>query len=297
MSWRELWTVLIGLDPPLQYFPPAVASIILFIIIFSFCFCMYRLSESFPPTIKMLTQDFFKTLAFCTYPFGLMILRKYHGDIGYALCSIPLNTATVLILSSGEGSPVGNWLLFVKGSQSLQQCTIRIITQIGAGITAFRIGKTLMKLDLHPSFEENLSQTECIAALNVAVTTGFIIELFGTTWDVWFHSQNFSDNLVLDKLLKFCNSSFTFCLGGYPTGMFRDPAKAIGLTFGCKGISPSQHILVYFLAPLIGSYLAYRFMLHSTATKGNTFKPGKNFIDKKGDKKKKYGADSIKKTE
>lgn len=90
---------------------------------------------------------------------------------------------------------------------------------------------------------------------------------------------------------------FPYITGGYPTGMFRDPAKAIGLTFGCKGISTSQHILVYFLAPLIGSYLAYRFMLHSTATKGNTFKPGKNFIDKKGDKKKKYGADSIKKTE
>ncbi|XP_052095942.1 aquaporin-11-like [Mytilus californianus] len=281
MSWRELWTVLIGLDPPVQYFPPAVASIILFIIIFATCFCMHRFSESFPPTLKILTQDFFKTLPLCTYPFGLMILRKYHGDIGFALCNIPLNTATALLLSSGEGSPVGNWLLFVKGSQSLQQCIIRMVTQIGAGIAGFRVGKTLMKLDLHPAFEENLSQTECIAALNVAVTTGFIIELFGTTWDVWFHSQKFSDNRVLDKFLKFCNSSLTSCLGGYPTGMFRNPAKAIGLTFGCKGISPSQHIFVYFLAPLIGSFLAYRLMLSSTVKEGKKIKSETNkFIHK-----------------
>ncbi|CAC5397407.1 unnamed protein product [Mytilus coruscus] len=291
MSWRELWTVLIGLDPPVQYFPPAVASIILFIIIFATCFCMHRLSESFPLTVKILTQDFFKTLTFCTYPFGLMILRKYHGDIGYAICNIPLNTATALLLSSGEGSPVGNWLLFVKGSQSLQQCIIRMVTQIGAGIAGFRVGKTLMKLDLHPAFEENLSQTECVAALNVAVTTGFIIELFGTTWDVWFHSQKFSDNRVLDKPEKLMQKTQKFekkdvdfsCTVVTLPACSRDPAKAIGLTFGCKGISPSQHILVYFLAPLIGSFLAYRLMLSSTVKEGKKIKSGTNkYIHKNG---------------
>ena len=214
MDWREIWTIMSGLEPPLYHVSAAVSSLLLFAIIFTFCFTMHRLSEIIiPKYLRIYFLDFFKTLAFCTYPFGLMILRKYHGDIGYAMCSIPLNTATALLLSTGEGSPVGNWLLFVKGRQSVTKCVLRIFVQLCAGLSGFRLGKLLMNLDFHPEFKENLSQTACVTALNVSASLGMIIELLGTIWDVWFHSQNFSNNVVVDKLLKFCNSSLTFCLG------------------------------------------------------------------------------------
>jgi hypothetical protein len=35
------------------------------------------------------------------------------------------------------------------------------------------------------------------------------------------------------------------------------PAKAFGLTFGCIGTTPIQHIIVYCLGPMIGSYITY----------------------------------------
>lgn len=214
MDWRVLWTILTGLEPPVHYFPPAVAAIALFITIFFICFVMHGLSDIFSPEpIRIYALDFFKTMAFCTYPFGIIILRKYHGNIGYAICVIPLNTATALLLGAGEGSPIGNWLNLVKGDQSLIKCISRIFVQMAGGSAGFRLGKFLMTFDLHPDFEENLSQTTCTTALNVSVTLGLLIELIGTSWDTWFHSQNISNNMVLDKFLKFCSTSLTFCLG------------------------------------------------------------------------------------
>lgn len=259
MNWRELWSIVTGLEPPVQYFPAVVSSIALFMIIFLICFILHRLSEIFlPESIRIYALDFFKTLAFCAYPFGIIILRKHHGNLGYALCAVPLNTATSLILESGEGSPVGNWLSLVKGRQSISKCVLRIAVQMAAGSAGFRLGKLLMNVDFHPDFEDNLKQIDCISALHVSVVLGIIIELLGTAWDTWFHSQIISKNIIVDKFLKFCNTSLTFCLGVRYTGMFMHPAKAFGLTFGCKGITPFQHILVYCIGPMTGSFIAFK---------------------------------------
>jgi len=46
-------------------------------------------------------------------------------------------------------------------------------------------------------------------------------------------------------------------LGASYTGMFMHPAKAFGLTFGCRGTTPIQHTIVYCMGPMIGSYIAY----------------------------------------
>lgn len=45
--------------------------------------------------------------------------------------------------------------------------------------------------------------------------------------------------------------------------MFRDPAKAVGLTYGCSGVTPSEHIFVYWIGPMIGSYIAYKITLQN----------------------------------
>ena len=55
----------------------------------------------------------------------------------------------------------------------------------------------------------------------------------------------------------------SYLIGGYPTGMFRDPAKAVGLTYGCSGVTPSEHILVYWIGPMIGSYIAHKIPLQN----------------------------------
>lgn len=212
MDWREIFGLLTGIQ--VGYLPLAIASLTLFCLVFASCFSMHRLSQLLPQKIRVIAQDYFKTLAFCTYPFGLMIVRRYYGDLGYVLCNVPLNTATTLILAEGQASPIANWLLFVKKKQSFILTAVRSFVQITAGLSAFRLGKLLMRLDLHPTFAESLF-TECVSALNVPVFVGFFIELFGTTWDLWFHSLKLQHNVVIDKLLKFCNSSVAVCLGLY----------------------------------------------------------------------------------
>lgn len=61
-----------------------------------------------------------------------------------------------------------------------------------------------------------------------------------------------------------------FILGASYTGMFMHPAKAFGLTFGCRGITPIQHIIVYCLGPMMGSYIAYTINSRSKLQKSTT---------------------------
>lgn len=51
------------------------------------------------------------------------------------------------------------------------------------------------------------------------------------------------------------------------TGMYFNPAMATGHTFGCKGTTAWEHVVVYWIGPFIGCFLAMLMdrMLHIDA--------------------------------
>lgn len=259
IRWHEIWAVTIGSEAPIKHFPPIPSAIITYCLVNIFCYFMYRLSSIFLPSfLKIYAQDFFKTLVFCTYSFGHGLMRDYHGNLGYFIVVVPLNTITVLMFTSGEGNPLGNWTNYLKGVIPLWKFITRIIVQIAAGLSAYRLGRTIYKLDYHWSFAHQLTETECTSALTVPVYAGFLIELSGTMYDAWVGYQQLLRFKPLEIFLKFMNMAAVVCMGVYLTGMFMHPSMATGLTFGCKGTSPLEHIFVYWAGPFIGIFLALK---------------------------------------
>lgn len=76
-------------------------------------------------------------------------------------------------------------------------------------------------------------------------------------------------------MLKVCNtcspmhvsSFFLNFVGINLTGMYFNPAMATGHTFGCKGTTAWEHVVVYWIGPFIGCFLAMLMdrMLHIDA--------------------------------
>lgn len=97
----------VGFDPPMTHFSSVTSAVLIYLLALLFCYVLYQLSKIFlPGFIQEYVLDFFKTLAFCTYCFGHGVVRNAHGHLGYILCMVPLNTASVLIFNLGDGTPL-----------------------------------------------------------------------------------------------------------------------------------------------------------------------------------------------
>lgn len=274
MTWRELWVMAVGFDPPVTHFSSVTSAILVYLLALLFCYVFYQLSRILLPRfLQEYVLDFFKTMAFCTYCFGHGVIRNAHGHLAYILCVVPLNTASVFIFNLGDGTPLMVWLKYLQKQIPAWKFLAKVTAQIMAGLCSWELGHLIFRLDFHPSFVEKVeSQANCSTDLNVATVTGFVLETVAVTYDFWLDQQTLSRYMPLDLALKILNCAIIVCLGLHLTGMYLHPAMATGHTFGCGPTPILSHILVYWGGPFIGIYIGLKLgqMFHlpiSTTTK------------------------------
>ena len=217
MKWPDVIQITFGMD--VKDLPPAVSTIAYCLLILIFCLVMHRISSAvLPDSIKLYVLDYFKCLAFCSYPLGYGLTRKYHGHTGYCLVMVPFNVASLLLIRQGCVNPVENFLDFIKGRQPLWKSLLRIIIQVAAGISAFYLAKMMMvNLEFHGDnvdFAKFLTQA-CTTDLKIPVALGFLLELVGTAWETCVWSQKWSKNENLNLLILSTNTAIVVSLGKY----------------------------------------------------------------------------------
>lgn len=257
MKWQDIVEGVIGQD--IDYLPAAVSTILFCLLAMTLCVIMHKLSSIIlPDSIKLYALDYFKSIAFCTYPIAYGLSRRHHGHIGYFLVMVPINVVSLLLLHEGCANPIDNFLRYVRGTQSLWKSVIRTIIQVIGAYSAFYLAQQIMKLEFHEDFAEIISRA-CTSDLKISVTAGFLLELAGTCWDTWFWLQKLSKYPHLDMVILSSNTALVVSLGVHLTGMYLQPALATGYTLGCHGITVVEHFFVYWLGPFIGGYIAYKF--------------------------------------
>ncbi|PAV65371.1 hypothetical protein WR25_19300 [Diploscapter pachys] len=92
----------------------------------------------------------------------------------------------------------------------------------------------------------------------VVLTVGCLIEGLATFVGKAFehYSSQYTDNEVYCSIANCVFSGFICALGILYTGMYANPIVAWACTFNCEGVSHIGHLVVYWLSPLIGWYLA-----------------------------------------
>lgn len=215
MTWRELWVMAVGFDPPVTHFSSVTSAILVYLLALLFCYVFYQLSRILLPRfLQEYVLDFFKTMAFCTYCFGHGVIRNAHGHLAYIVCVVPLNTASVFIFNLGDGNPLIVWLKYLQKQIPAWKFLAKVTAQIMAGLCSWELGHLIFRLDFHPSFVEIVkSQANCSTDLNVATVTGFVLETVAVTYDIWVDQQTLSRYLLLDLALKILNCAIIVCLG------------------------------------------------------------------------------------
>lgn len=215
MTWRDLWETVMGFQPPVSHVSPTVSAILIYLLALIFCFLFYQLSRVFlPRLLQEYVLDFFKTLAFCTYCFGHGVIRTAHGHLGYVLCAVPLNTASVLIFKIGDGTPLSVWSKYLQKQIPTWKFCLKVSAQILAGFCGWELGHLILNLDFHPSFTEKVIQkSNCNSDLRISAIAGFLLEGTGVAYDIWMNQQTLSKYRPLDVFLKFINTSLIVCCG------------------------------------------------------------------------------------
>lgn len=205
----------VGFDPPMTHFSSVTSAVLIYLLVLLLCYVLYQLSKTFlPGFIQEYVLDFFKTLAFCTYCFGHGVVRNAHGHLGYILCMVPLNTASVLIFNLGDGTPLTVWAKYLRGHIPTWKFVIKVSAQIVAGFCAWELGHFILGLDFHPSFADKLGQkANCNSDLRIAAIAGFFLEGTGVAYDFWMNQQTLSKHRALDIALKFTNTALVVCIG------------------------------------------------------------------------------------
>ncbi|XP_041367850.1 aquaporin-11-like [Gigantopelta aegis] len=245
--------------------PPLAASLLLYVIAFSVCFFLYTVTKLVTPkTLQPYMADFFKTLVICTYPYGHGLIRETYGHVGYCLAAVPLVVFTLNVFSKGLSSPLAIFLEFLDKKHTSLDMVIHIAVQIVAGFASFRLVRFVWYLEMHSSHVLKLNEIDCVTDLTVPVTVGFLIEMAGVGIDTLISCMTLFRNELVDLTVKVFIGAILVCCGVHMTGMYMHPVMASGLTFGCRGTSAWEHVLVYWASGFIGCYVA--FVLHRTLT-------------------------------
>ncbi|KAL4222777.1 60S ribosomal protein L10 [Mactra antiquata] len=282
-SGKELKNVvksLTGWDPGSEFLSPIPSAVIVYLSIYFIgliCHSMTRLIT--PRIIRPYILDFIKTATICAYPFGHGIMRKFYGEPGYIFAAVPMAFITLVTLREGDASPLSVWEKYFTKAIPIWKCVLKTVVQIAAGFSAYHLGMNVMSMKLHPMYAERLKayyDQFCLSDLNVPVYAGFLIEFFAVIYDSWFSSQTFTGKPHIDLIIKIFNGCLLVATGVHLTGMYIHPAMASGLTWGCGDTTHLEHIFIYWVGPMIGTWLGVKLQRKFSIRSKQTAKKGKS---------------------
>lgn len=220
-----------------------------------------------PDAFKEYIADFLATMEMCAYFFENNFIFKHYGSLWLFIAVLVECFIANRTYFGASENPVKAFYQFCNREIGLSKAVLKIAVQTLAGLASYRLAKLVWSLDLVPDHRERFYEAECASDLNVALAVGILVEFGATLIDTWLGMQVLMKNSLLDEIIKLSNGSLMIVLGINLTGMYFNPAMATGHTFGCKGTSAWEHVVVYWLGPFIGCFLAMLMdrMLHIDA--------------------------------
>ncbi|MCP9258266.1 putative aquaporin-10 [Dirofilaria immitis] len=148
---------------------------------------------------------------------------------------------------------------------ALRTAFLVFVVQLSAAYLSYCFARTFWKFGLHPMHNELLIEAHCEADLTasyqqifVALTAGSLIEGLATfsSKAVEFFAAEWYVNSSAQMLINCIFAGFITAVGINYTGMYANPIVAWACTFNCRGVTHLGHLIVYWLSPLTGWFLA-----------------------------------------
>ncbi|XGW18532.1 hypothetical protein V3C99_002833 [Haemonchus contortus] len=237
-----------------------IASLVFYGFVFAVCellryfivrFMSKRLSTD-------LLLEFVGTLQICTPMFDVGTVLETYGLFGIFIEITVIELANTYFQRDAIANPCPIVTSCYRRSKAFRRAIYVLLTQLLAGYLSFHLARAFWRLNIHPVHAELLAAEHCSADLTIAITTGCLVEGGATFLGKAFNKYvgDYIDDYWTCNIVACVFSGFICALGIKYTGMYANPLVAWACTFNCEGLTHAGHLMVYWLSPLIGWYLA-----------------------------------------
>uniref|UniRef100_A0A0R3RNF3 Aquaporin n=1 Tax=Elaeophora elaphi TaxID=1147741 RepID=A0A0R3RNF3_9BILA len=245
-----------------------IASLLFYLSVFAICellrYMINRwLIRRLPRFATGLLLEFIGTLQVCTPMFDVNLILHTYGLFGIFIEITTIEIANAFFLRDAIAHPCPLVTTASRKRLALRTAILVFGVQLAAAYLSYFFARTFWKLGLHPMHDELLTADHCEADLTakknlVALTAGSLIEglaTFSSKAVEFFASEWYADSKA-QMLINCMFAGFLTTIGINYTGMYANPIVAWACTFNCTGITHLGHLIVYWLSPLIGWFLA-----------------------------------------
>ncbi|MFH4979020.1 hypothetical protein AB6A40_005729 [Gnathostoma spinigerum] len=240
-----------------------IASGLFYAFIYIICeFSRYTVFRFLTPhldsTFRSLLFEFIGTLQLCAPMFDVGLILDMYGLFGVFIEITLLEVINAFLFRDALGHPCPLVITATRKRSILRRAALVFIVQLFAAYLSYFLARTFWKLGVHPKHVELLNEQHCHADLNVAITTGCLIEgfaTFGCRAMEYFCEREYKD-FTTRTVANAIFNGFIVALGINMTGMYANPIVAWACTFNCEGLTHMGHLIVYWISPLVGWYFA-----------------------------------------
>ena len=214
MVFGDIIKVVLGQLPVDEFVSPLSASLMYFIITILTGWMLRTVNKAVTPEpFRSYVADFSATLEMCAYFFENNFIFKNYGSLWLFIAVLVECFIANRTFYGASENPCHAFLQFMDKSIPASTALLRIGLQTLAGFASYRFAKVVWSLDMVPDHRDRYLETICASDLNVALLTGFVIEMGATLVDTWLGRQTIAHHSTLDEVIKLANGSLMIVIG------------------------------------------------------------------------------------
>jgi len=209
-----------------------------------------------PGLVKTALNEAIAGAELCGTGFELIIIADNYGLAAYGICLFLLTIWWSEHWGDATACPYNHFESCFEGKMTRQETIIRTIAQVVGGVGVFKFVQVLWALEIaetHVGRSHSSVYNVCSADLTVPVLYGAIIEgvatllcRLGSRWVAMKEPQH---GAAIDSFI----STSMVCAAFNTSGGYLNPVLATGLKFGCRGHTPMEHFVVYWIGSSLGA--------------------------------------------
>jgi len=209
-----------------------------------------------PGLVKIALNEAISAAELCGACFELIIISDHYGLFLYAVLLFLLTIWWSLHWGDATACPYNHFEECIQGNISRQETIVRTVAEVAGGIAVFRFIQILWSLEIsetHVGRSHSAIYNVCTADLTVPVLHGAVIEGVATM------VCRLGSRLIAQRQPKYAVAIDSFvatslvCAAFNTSGGYFNPVLATSLKFGCRGHTPMEHFVVYWLGASLGS--------------------------------------------
>jgi len=209
-----------------------------------------------PGLVKTALNEAIAAADLCGCSFELIIIADNYGVAAYAVYLFLLTIWWSQHWGDATACPYNHFETCAEGNMSKQETAVRTVAQVFGGVAVFRVIQVLWSLEIsetHVGRSHSSVYNVCSADLAVPVLHGALIEAAATL------VCRLGSRLIASKEPQYATAIDSFIctsmvVAAFNTsGGYLNPVLATGLKFGCRGHTPMEFFVVYWLGSSLGA--------------------------------------------